>query len=210
MPENQSPFEIVTPAKTKKISKKGVLVAFIVVLFLALGVFAGVMLVKQRQEIREKAASSYCPAAESCTGNLLRNCTPPEADNTPQESLCNAKGRIELCGGRQYCCPQAGGNWTTNLSACATPTATATITPTPTATPTQRPTSTPAKTPTATPTSTLVKTPTATPTSTATPVRTSTLTPTKPPIPETGTGWPTYVGAGLGILVIIGSLLLAL
>jgi len=30
------------------------------------------------------------------------------------------------------------------------------------------------------------------------------------PIPVTGTGWPTIVGGGVGILVIIGAILLAI
>lgn len=35
-------------------------------------------------------------------------------------------------------------------------------------------------------------------------------TPTAPALPQSGTDWPTVVGAGVGIFVIIGSLLLAL
>lgn len=69
--------------------------------------------------------SSVCPGAEACPasdGYTLRNCTPPEADGTPQESLCSWKGRIESCGGQQYCCPGVGAAWTTNLVLCgATP-----------------------------------------------------------------------------------------
>jgi hypothetical protein len=53
---------------------------------------------------------------------------------------------------------------------------------------------------------------TATPT--ATPVRTGTVAstpiPTAPTLPESGTGWPTILGMGMGILIIAGSLLLAL
>lgn len=40
--------------------------------------------------------------------------------------------------------------------------------------------------------------------------QTSTTEPTQPSLPNSGTEWPTLVGAGLGILVILGSLLLAL
>jgi hypothetical protein len=36
-----------------------------------------------------------------------------------------------------------------------------------------------------------------------------TPTPTTPSLPESGTSWPTLVGSGIGILVILGSLLLA-
>ncbi len=39
---------------------------------------------------------------------------------------------------------------------------------------------------------------------------TSTPAPTTPALPQSGTDWPTVMGAGLGIFIIIGSLLLAL
>jgi hypothetical protein len=37
-----------------------------------------------------------------------------------------------------------------------------------------------------------------------------TPTPTSPALPSSGTDWPTIVGAGIGIFVVAGSLLLAL
>ncbi|HUC94415.1 MAG TPA: hypothetical protein VMR19_00220 [Candidatus Saccharimonadales bacterium] len=47
--------------------------------------------------------------------------------------------------------------------------------------------------------------------STTTPIATRTTKPTAPPtLPNSGTDWPTIVGAGVGIFVVIGSLLLAL
>jgi hypothetical protein len=51
-------------------------------------------------------------------------------------------------------------------------------------------------------------TPTATLRGTGTPRPTA--TPTAPTLPVSGTDWPTIVGAGFGLFVIIGSLLLAL
>lgn len=66
--------------------------------------------------------TEQCPATSD--GRLLRNCTPPEADGTSQDSLCNQAGRIESCGGKSFCCPIAGGQWTTDLSKCR-PTSTA-------------------------------------------------------------------------------------
>jgi hypothetical protein len=53
---------------------------------------------------------------------------------------------------------------------------------------------------------------TSTPTPTASPKGTlaPTPTPTAPALPSSGTDWPTIVGAGVGIFVILGSLLLAL
>ncbi len=32
--------------------------------------------------------------------------------------LCDQAGRKETCGGRPYCCPSAGGQWTTDMTAC--------------------------------------------------------------------------------------------
>lgn len=49
-----SPFNIVTSSKPKK-GSKGLIVAVIVVVFLILSVVAGVLLVRQRQNIQEKA-----------------------------------------------------------------------------------------------------------------------------------------------------------
>lgn len=71
-----------------------------------------------------------------------------------------------------------------------------------------------------TPTPTPTPAPDATPTASATPAPTATGTsipniasPTPTPeagLPESGTGWPTFVGIGFGILIIFGSILLAL
>jgi hypothetical protein len=231
--QGPSPFEIVTPGKSKKAGNKGVIVAVLIVVFLILSVVAGVLLVRQQQNIQEKAAASQCPAAEACpaagNSNLLRNCHPPEGDNSPAESLCNKVGKQETCGTRQFCCPAVGGAWTTDLTACATPAPTptpnfltdanncgsvgfkctggttcqagqcvaaSTATPTPTASASASSSASPTPTQTATPT------PAA---SATTQAQTTPL-----PIPETGTGWPTILGAGMGIVVIIASILVAL
>jgi len=232
--EQKSPFEIVTPNKNKKGGSKGMIVAILIVVFLILSVVAGVLLVKQRQNIQEKAAASLCPAAEACPfttqKTLLRNCHPPKADGSPSESLCNVAGRVEFCGTQNFCCPGPNQPWTTNMAACATPTpsptATATASPTPsptatataaataTANPTATPagTATPGATPTATATATKSPTPTAAATHSPTPVATATaeVSATAQPIPVTGTDWPTILGAGVGIFVIIASILIAL
>ena len=55
-----------------------------------------------------------CPGADG----VLRSCTPPEADGTSSDSLCNYRGRLETCGNVSFCCPSAGGKWTKDLSAC--------------------------------------------------------------------------------------------
>lgn len=90
----------------------------------------------------------------------------------------------------------------------ATPTGSPTATPTGTASSTATPTATPTGTPGSTPTATPTGSPTATPTGTAS--STATPTATAPTLPVSGIDWPTILGAGIGLFVIIGSLLLAL
>lgn len=63
-----SPFEIVTSAKSKKSGKKGLIIALLIVVFLALSVVAGVILVRQRQQIAEKAqVTTITPSPKSVT-----------------------------------------------------------------------------------------------------------------------------------------------
>lgn len=68
--------------------------------------------------------SNKCPGAEACPNpnnkNLLQNCTPPDSDGTPKDTLCNEVGMIRPCGGKNYCCPSTGGAWTTDMSKCPT------------------------------------------------------------------------------------------
>lgn len=81
----------------------------------------------------QSRAAMTCPSAEACpyskNPNLLINCTPPESGNNPAESLCSSVGRKEDCGGRSYCCPSAGGSWTTDMTACPTACVPSTWTP---------------------------------------------------------------------------------
>lgn len=83
----------------------------------------------------QASCTPRCPDSREPT--LLHSCT-PSADGT-YESLCNLAGRVETCGGSQYCCPSPGATWTTNMSGCPqttiSPSATATVAPsaTPTA-----------------------------------------------------------------------------
>lgn len=74
--------------------------------------------------------------------------------------------------------------------------------------PTATPTTTPITTPSPTPTATLTPTLTVTPTATATP--TLTATPTRAALPDAGVSYPTILGIGLGVLVILGAFILAL
>jgi hypothetical protein len=66
-----------------------------------------------------------CPAGDG----VLRSCSPPEADGTPQESICNVAKRVESCGGRDYCCPAPGAQWTTDMRLCETVSCAQVITP---------------------------------------------------------------------------------
>lgn len=119
-----------------------VLGAIIGVLVLAAGVYAGIILVKQQQNIREKADELNCsdPTAEQCPGTdgILRNCHPPEGGGWPAESVCDRQGRFEFCGTKCFVCPAADGTWSetalTNCQTVLTPTATATATAVATAT----------------------------------------------------------------------------
>lgn len=190
-----SPFETVTNKKSGKISTRTIIIAVFVFIFLTLGVVAGVVLVKQQQNIAEKAQAALCPAAQACPvsgqPDLLRNCNPANSDNTPQEVSCSNVGnvkQISVCGTLSYCCPSLGASWTADLTLCAAATATPTISPTPFAT--ESP----------------VASFSATPTATATPG--ALLTPR--PIPVTGADWPTVLGAGIGAAAIIGAILLAI
>ena len=71
-------------------------------------------------------------------------------------------------------------------------------------------TGSPSSSPSPTATSTIKATGTASPTATSTTaVKTSTPT-TEPSLPNAGTTWPTIFGVGFGLLIIVGSLLLAL
>lgn len=89
------------------------------------------------------------------------------------------------------------------------PTPTKVLTPTPTKKPTATPT--PTKAPTATPTIKAGLTPTVTTAATATPTKIITPTPTlAAQLPDAGYVVPSYVGLGLGLVLIVSAILLAL
>jgi hypothetical protein len=218
------PFEVISSTKSKKISKKGIIISVIVFIFLTASVVLGVILVKQQQNIQEKAAQSLCPGAEACPvagqPDLLMSCTPANADGTANKVSCSNLGyvgKIVSCGSQTFCCPSLGAAWTTDLSACSSSTS-----PSPTSSPvaffagTQVSLTSSSPSPTASSSSSLFDI-TPTPmieatlsalasTASATPyVQTTPL-----PIPVTGTDWPTIVGAALGIGIIVASVLIAL
>jgi len=200
-------------------SKFGTILVLIATVALAgIAIFTAFRLYKLRQEAVTPNAPTSKPAAATCTeqcpgsDGVLRNCHPPDSDGTSNDSICKASavGRIESCGNVDYCCN--GTTWTTIMTACQldslTPTPDSTcetlsFTITTTATPTASSTATPTATPTAS--STTTSSPTATPTSTATATSSSEAT-----LPEAGTSLPSILGLGIGGILLIVSLLLAL
>lgn len=102
-----------------------VISAIIGIIVLSIGVIAGILLVRQNQNIEEKALECNqggfaCP--DPSNSSLLRDCSTGET--FPNDTLCNVAGKIEICGqtvssARQYCCPSAGGAWTADLTACS-------------------------------------------------------------------------------------------
>ncbi len=104
--------------------------------------------------------------------------------------------------------PQPTGTPSNFCSLSFSITSTETIDPTPT--PTATATGTASPTATATSTATATATGTATAKATATTITTSSTTsPTEAALPQSGTNWPTMAGIFIGMLVILGSLLLA-
>ena len=194
-----SPFETITSKKSGRGGKKGIVIAIVIAVFLILGVVAGVLLVQQQQNIKEKAAENLCPAAEACPlagqQDILRDCSPGNADGSPQEYKCSNignVGQIYACGAGRFCCPSLGALWTTDLTSCTA------ASPSPTATAEA----------TVSPTASASATPTSTATASATPKLKVLSTPRE--VPVTGTDWPTILGVGLGGAAIIGAILLAI
>jgi hypothetical protein len=154
--------------------------AIVGIIVLSIGIIAGIILVRQNQNINEEAScSAECPGNDG----VLRSCVGTTGNDT-NDSVCNASltGRVEVCGqnnstARQFCC--SGGSWNTNLAGCArtsTPTATAIATATTTSAPTIRASSTATSTATIRATATSTSTSRASATSTATTKATATAT----------------------------------
>ncbi len=78
---------------------------------------------KPSGRVSQPPISDKCPGAQACpdsTGNVLRDCKNPDSDGTSRDSICSAAGGVETCDGRNFCCPNAGGKWTTDMTQCPT------------------------------------------------------------------------------------------
>lgn len=196
-------------AKPKGKTNWKVMGAIIGIVVLALGVTAGIILVQQQQNIEEKAA---CTASCISGASQITNCY-QTADTDGEVSLCNAAGRVQVCGqnasnAKQFCCPVANGAWTTDLTRCSVTTPTATATATATATSTA--TSSSSAIATSTSTTKASATATSTTKATATSTTKASATATSVPLPVTGVEWPTMLGVGFGVIMILLSMSLAL
>jgi len=107
--------------KPKKKSNWKMALGAIILLLVILGTVTGFYLTQQSQDLRQQASEDIneCPLAEACphSNGTLIEC---DSNNVMDISECNSKGRIESCGGNEYCCPTAGGTWTTDMTACTT------------------------------------------------------------------------------------------
>lgn len=183
---------------------KATTIIILVITFILAGVaiFTAVRLYQLRQTSISPAAPSSRPAAAGTT------CGGIAGTICPSNEVCiysNGTTRAPSIDASGTCQPisSAKASEVCTLSFSLTST---TSTPTPTGS-----TTTPTATSTSTPTVSGTATPTGTPTTTSTPTGgTSTPGATQPSLPNSGSSWPTIVGAGLGIFVILGSLLLAL
>lgn len=186
-------------AKRRKTYSIGPSLWILVILFgLLMGIIATLVAVSRTTPLPSRAASCDDSGCQNVRWQKnppvwqITNCDPAvtACDGNGDQQICTYK-HFGACGGRSYCCPGAGSQWTTDLSSCAgspayqndcIPTATPTPLPTntPTPTPTPEPTDTPTPTPTSTPTPTPepiiyipADTPTPRPTNTPTPTPTS-------------------------------------
>jgi len=203
----------------KSIGKLGTILIILVTVILAgVAIFTALRLYQLRQQsVAPNVPSSQPKAVTNCTTEVMP--CPPGADKEFARRV-PPDCEFESCYTTNNCilevtqCPD--GTWVPrippecNFAPCAgscligftLSTQTSSPTPTATATSTSSPTSTPTGSPGAS------ATPTPTPGKTVTPAPAA--TPTAPALPVSGTDWPTIFGVGIGLFVIIGSLLLAL
>src|SRR5689334_14176957 len=150
--------------KTKKIIRKthpwSGTAMLLLLLALLVGIIVTLVASSQPTELRQRAAGcddKNCQNIKNGSNYMIINCN-QTCDTDGDQQLCNYKGRVGACGGKKYCCPGPGQQWTTNMTACAgSPPYTFCM---PTATPTPEPTDTPTPTPTPEPTDTPTPTPT--------------------------------------------------
>ena len=141
------------------------LTALAIVCFLLSGIIVSLMAVsRSTTPVPSQAAAcsdNGCQNVKWKSGGLtlwqITNCgsDATSCDGNGDQQLCNAAGRIGECGGKSYCCPSSGQQWTSTMTACSGSapysacgvTSTSTPTPIPTSAPTTASTSTPSVTP---------------------------------------------------------------
>lgn len=183
-----SPFEVISSSKPKK-GSKGLIIAILVGVFLILSVVAGVILVRQNQQVSERAQvlETASPAATPDIQNDINNCGAvgnvcplgqlcqsglclPTATETPSPTATSS-GILDLltdplnCGSKGFACA-LGQSCISGICSSAS--------------------------------------------SSATPLPTLQVQTTPRPIPVTGIDWPTMVGVGGGAAAIIFAVFLAL
>ena len=81
-------------------------------LLMVVAIPVAIYLVEQNADSRNMAANKR-GCVEQCPGRdgVLRNCTPPEADGSSEDSVCNVANRVQMCGGKCYVCPSPNGKW---------------------------------------------------------------------------------------------------
>jgi len=107
-------------------------VKLLIILLIVIAIPVAMNLVNKNADNRDMAVGVRCIEQCPAKDGVLRNCTPPEADGSSEESLCNVAKRTESCGGKCYVCPSAGGKWQlTDVLKCSTGTNKPTRKPTP-------------------------------------------------------------------------------
>ncbi len=191
----KSKKKVIVPRKVGKTRSESLVPSWLVIslatLLLLIAALPLLMTASQKntapqQNFAASCNDSGCQNVKNGSMWMITDCN-QSFDPDGDQQLCSAKGRAGKCGGQDYCCPSVGGKWSTDMSACPTPTPIKSPTPIPSIT--RMPTMTPYPTYTPYPTS---RPPTSTPKPrkpTSTPVP-PTPTPSDTPFPTPTPGTP--------------------
>jgi len=206
-----SPITTTGSGPNKALTTKTLIVICLTIVLAGVATATAIKLFQNKQtgvtpnapESKPLACVEECPSDDG----ILRDCHPPAANGDPAEKICDSQGKVEICGGLNFCCPGPSGSWTTDLSACTSPTPTATPSATPTITPTPTTSGSITPSPATTPTSSANLSPSPTTPPSELPSTQTSGMPTNQ-LPETGVGLPTVFGILLGVFTIIVSVAL--